>query len=342
MADEGLSTKRSDVFARCAPYARLVHDFVTTRHHVQHRRVINDHALLYFHGGRGYCHADGLDVAIRPGLILVIPPGAWHSFAGPDGGAAAYHMFNIHFDPVQRADSRRLRLHFDQQVPRRLDPGDSDILPGPQPRRVQAFELGDRAGYARVFQAALAHFPAEDRTGALHLRAAMIELLAWLHAAIDHGAGAGTGGGGGVKDAGQVGANAAALVRARALIRTRYAEPWRLESLAAQVGLGRTTLAVEFRRRFGLAPIAYLRRIRIEHAKVLLAAEGVAPKAVAARVGFASVHHFTRAFTAMVGVPPAGYMRGAGRGADRDRAGPSANEMAKGTNRRAKIPRESS
>ena len=245
-------------------------------------------------------------------------------------------MFNIHFDPAQRADSRRLRLHFDQQVPRRIDPGDSDILPGPQPRRVQAFELRDRAGYARVFQAALAHFPAEDRTGALHLRAALIELLAWLHAAIDSGAGADSG----MKNVGQVGANAAALARARALIRTRYAEPWRLISLAAQVGLGRTTLAVEFRRRFGVAPIAYLRRIRIEHAKVLLAAEGVAPKAVAARVGFASVHHFTRAFTSMVGVPPAGYMRGAGRGTDRDLAGPSVNEMAKGTNRRAKIPRE--
>ncbi len=284
-----------DAIERCAPYVRLVHDFVTQRDYVQAQRTINDHALLFFHSGEGSCTAGNDALAIRPGRLLLIPPGAPHRFAALPG--TRFHMFNIHFDPAMREDSRRFVLYFDQRTRRPLDAASLDVFPGGQPRRIQALDLGDAEGYAKVFHAVRAHFPAQDRTGLLRVRAAMLELLAWLHAAA---AGAGA----------PDDALSDALVRARDLIRERYHEPLRLDGIAARVNLGRTVLAVGFRRRFGIPPMAYLRGIRIEHAKVLLAAEGLATKAVAARVGFAGIHHFTRTFTRVVGIPPAAYRRG--------------------------------
>jgi AraC-like DNA-binding protein len=281
-----------DSLDRCAPYARLVHDFPTEEGYVQPPRVINDHALLFMRAGTGEFLAGEERIAIRPHRLFLIPPGAPHRFAAsPNTGL---HMLNIHFDPVMRPDSRSLYLYFGQTARRRVDEGAVEIFPGPAPRRIQTMDLGGSTDYARRFHAVREHFPAQDRVGSLRSRAAMLELLAWLHALGDSPAAPG----------------GDAPERARDLIRQRFAEPLSLAGIAAEVGVGRTTLAVEFKRRFGVAPMAYLRSLRIEHARVLLSAEGLPPKAAASRVGFSSVHHFTRTFARLVGLPPGAYRRG--------------------------------
>jgi AraC-like DNA-binding protein len=281
-----------DVIDRCAPYARLVHDFPTGEGYVQPPRVINDHGLLFMRAGTGEFFAGEERIAIQPHRLFLIPPGAPHRFTSSPG--TRLHMLNIHFDPVMRPDSRSLYLYFSQTLRRRADEGSLEIFPGPHPRRIQTMDLGGSADYAHRFHAVREHFPAQDRIGSLRARAAMLELLAWLHALGD--APTSTGGD--------------AIERARDLIRQRFAEPLSLAGIAAEVGVGRTTLAVEFKRRFGVSPMAYLRSIRIEHARVLLSAEGLPPKAAAGRVGFSSIHHFTRTFARLVGMPPGAYRRG--------------------------------
>ena len=56
-------------------------------------------------------------------------------------------------------------------------------------------------------------------------------------------------------------------------LHARYAEPWTLESLAREVGMSRTLLAVQFKELVGESPISYLTRWRIMRAANRLRSE---------------------------------------------------------------------
>ncbi len=79
-----------------------------------------------------------------------------------------------------------------------------------------------------------------------------------------------------------------------------------LQDLADLAGLSRFHLTRLFQRRFGLAPSTYLRLLRLERAKRLLAA-GDAPAGVAASFGFSDQAHLTRRFKAAYGMTPGRY-----------------------------------
>ena len=65
-----------------------------------------------------------------------------------------------------------------------------------------------------------------------------------------------------------------------------------------------------FTRRYGAAPATYLRWIRLERAKRMLAA-GEAPAQVAAATGFTDQAHLTRRFKGAYGVTPARFQKAA-------------------------------
>ncbi len=75
------------------------------------------------------------------------------------------------------------------------------------------------------------------------------------------------------------------------------------------------TLQRLFARYVGATPLHVLRRYRLQDAVAALdAGEGRDLAALAAALGFADHAHFTRAFTAVVGVPPSRYRRGPAAG----------------------------
>jgi AraC-like DNA-binding protein len=69
-----------------------------------------------------------------------------------------------------------------------------------------------------------------------------------------------------------------------------------VERLAALAGMSRATFTERFARRFGLTPIEFLRRRRLERAATLLATTDLPIKRVAAEVGYTSRSYFSRAF----------------------------------------------
>lgn len=79
-----------------------------------------------------------------------------------------------------------------------------------------------------------------------------------------------------------------------------------LQDLADLADLSRFHLTRLFQRRFGLAPSAYLRLLRLERAKRRLAA-GEPPADVAAALGFTDQAHLTRRFKAAYGMTPGRY-----------------------------------
>jgi AraC family transcriptional regulator len=99
------------------------------------------------------------------------------------------------------------------------------------------------------------------------------------------------------------------LIAARDFIEENVASPLSLATIAGEVGRHEIHLAREFRRHFG-APIgAYQRRLRIEHATVLLCDERRSLSEVALDCGFSSHSHFCREFKAQMGLTPSQYRR---------------------------------
>jgi AraC-like DNA-binding protein len=107
-------------------------------------------------------------------------------------------------------------------------------------------------------------------------------------------------------------APASTVRRARELLEARVAQPPSLAELARAVGVNRFLLLRQFRRLVGLTPHAFLLRLRVARAQVLLA-RGDAPIEVAYTLGFADQAHLTRVFKRIVGLPPGEYRHRARR-----------------------------
>jgi AraC-like DNA-binding protein len=100
--------------------------------------------------------------------------------------------------------------------------------------------------------------------------------------------------------------------KARRVIESEYSSPLALHDLAAAAGLSRSQLIAAFKSHVGYTPHDYLRRVRVEEAKRLLAgSKGVTETAF--EVGFGSLSGFEEAFARIVGTKPIEYRKKAHR-----------------------------
>jgi AraC-like DNA-binding protein len=97
------------------------------------------------------------------------------------------------------------------------------------------------------------------------------------------------------------------LLRAKDLADARYAEPLRVDDLAAAAGLSRAHFSREFRRAFGESPHAYLLTRRLERAAALLRSTDRSVADICLSVGLQSIGSFTTSFTRSFGVSPTAY-----------------------------------
>ncbi|HRJ48047.1 MAG TPA: helix-turn-helix transcriptional regulator, partial [Opitutaceae bacterium] len=72
-------------------------------------------------------------------------------------------------------------------------------------------------------------------------------------------------------------------------------------------GLSPSRLQAVFREVTGYPPLDYLRRLRVEAARRLLADARLAVKEIAARTGFRDTSHFSKVFRRIDGLSPAHY-----------------------------------
>lgn len=96
--------------------------------------------------------------------------------------------------------------------------------------------------------------------------------------------------------------------RALRMIRERVTETITLDELARHAGLDKYHLCRAFRREVGMPPHAYLTRLRIMHAKELLAS-GARPKDIAPQVGLYDQSQLNRHFRRIVGMTPGEFAR---------------------------------
>jgi AraC-like DNA-binding protein len=97
--------------------------------------------------------------------------------------------------------------------------------------------------------------------------------------------------------------------RALALMHSRPADAWTVDSLAGLVGLSRSALADRFTALLGVPPMQYLTRWRLQLAANHLRGSRGNVAAIAAEVGYESEAAFNRAFKREFGMPPAAWGR---------------------------------
>jgi AraC-like DNA-binding protein len=104
-----------------------------------------------------------------------------------------------------------------------------------------------------------------------------------------------------------------AVNRVKEYLKRCSAENVTLEELARIANLSPFHLARVFREEVGLPPHAYQTRLRLDHAKALLA-KGTTIREAALKAGFFDQSHFTNHFRKVFGYPPGAHLKGLGSG----------------------------
>jgi AraC-like DNA-binding protein len=90
-------------------------------------------------------------------------------------------------------------------------------------------------------------------------------------------------------------------------LHTHFAEPLDSGQIAKMTGLSVSQFERTFRKALGTSPRQYLLRIRLEHASRQLVESDATVAAIALECGFYDQSHFSKAFTAHMGVNPSQY-----------------------------------
>ena len=91
---------------------------------------------------------------------------------------------------------------------------------------------------------------------------------------------------------------------------SRYNDPTlTLPELASAAGLSIDHFGRLFKSRVGLAPMAYVRRLRLREAALMLRQTGHRIEEIAASVGYPDPLYFSRLFSREFGIGPRGYRK---------------------------------
>lgn len=96
----------------------------------------------------------------------------------------------------------------------------------------------------------------------------------------------------------------AAVERARRYLEAAADRRVALAEVARASGVHGATLCTQFRRSYGVPPMAFHRARRLREALRLLRDGGLPPREVSARLGFSNLQHFSAAFKRQFGRPP--------------------------------------
>lgn len=98
--------------------------------------------------------------------------------------------------------------------------------------------------------------------------------------------------------------HSARIARILKRVHADYARPFRVEDLTRKAGMGLAAFHHSFKLVTTCSPLQYLKRIRLDHAKRLMAHEGYNAGTAARAVGYESPSQFSREFKRVYGATP--------------------------------------
>lgn len=100
------------------------------------------------------------------------------------------------------------------------------------------------------------------------------------------------------------------IARAIEWLKVHYAQPLRVDDLAAQVQMSASTFHHHFRALTAMSPLQYQKWLRLNEARRLMLVEQMDASTAAAQVGYESASQFSREYKRQFGVPPRRDMEG--------------------------------
>jgi AraC-like DNA-binding protein len=94
------------------------------------------------------------------------------------------------------------------------------------------------------------------------------------------------------------------IARAIELLKARYAEPLRVDDLAAAAHMSASSLHQRFREATATTPLQFQKSLRLQEARRLMLADGIEAAAAGHRVGYESPSQFSREYRRLFGAPP--------------------------------------
>jgi AraC-like DNA-binding protein len=257
-----------------------------------HSHADSYHVLVYT-AGEAEALLEGRVQPVRPGTLVLSAPGDVHDFRAISPGVTSYAQ--VTFALVDARD-RPLALPFNELL---------GVWAGVDlPERGVVLQLGERPREELVALLARAFEAAEGRGATSHLevRREVGAIFAFLLREVYLPPATGTG----------EGAAAEGLAAARAHVEAHYREKITVATLARLAYLSPGYFLRAFKRKYGISPIAYQLRLRVEAAQGMLRLGSLSCKQIAARLGYGDVYHFSKSFRKAVGCSPTDYSRRAG------------------------------
>lgn len=246
-------------------------------------RIILDHEFVLILGGEGTLTLRDGGVPFSAHHLLFIPPFVPHGFVS----VGICEHVAVHFDFC--AAQPRLDSHPERRRPYEIRFPDGLEIPSRLP-------LSPSDGIEDGFLEVVRTFSDETPAGRLAAHGRLTTLIATLlrarqqrHAVSE-------------EPGSLVGRTK--LERSLVLMRTRFTEPLTSADLAKASGLSHSRFSHLFKELTGYSPKDYLRRLRIDAARKLLADIDLSIKEVAARTGFDDQYHFSRVFRQIDGLSP--------------------------------------
>lgn len=248
-------------------------------------RIIFDHELVLIVRGRGEWVLDGVRRPYAMHDLLFIPPFAPHAFFAEED-APSEHVA-VHFDFA--ADVPPAAQGLERRRPYRVL-FTHGLRIATQRRLFSGHRLARALNDVIVAQASAQVLGPAMAT--VHLAGVLLALLAEP----------------GQARPGETAGRDQARVQAVARFMTEnLARRIDHPALERASGLSPSRLQALFREVTGYPPLDYLRRLRVEEARQLLADSRLAVKEVAARTGFRDTSHFSKVFRRVDGLAPAHY-----------------------------------
>lgn len=161
---------------------------------------------------------------------------------------------------------------------------------------LEAIPVSDPGRLCYAYQSVATQFRMKRMTSRIRLKAA---LLNWLAALLDEAYGRQSDGGGPLP---------LPVERALDFVHRRFGDPGlSLDGIAQASGLSRHHFGRVFLGTMNTSPVAYLRQVRLEHARNLLKDTSLRVSEVAREAGFSDPLHFSRVFRRFAGESPRKY-----------------------------------
>lgn len=279
-----------------SPYIRVALDSRLASGWVVRERDLFDYELLYVKEGEIRVTADGTVYNGKPGDLFLFRPGQRHSIASV--GKTPVRQPHIHFDLIYAPDSPDVKVSFkraeEMSAQEKLWFRD-DLISG-QLFDIPVFiRLRNPSVAENMLMDLIRDFSLNLPYAQLNAKGAFIQLWVYLLRELEWARNT------------HIRAHWERLTKVKLYLDHHLDENITLGALAEMAELSPYYFLRTFTKAFGVSPLKYHQAARIAKAREWIQFTSLPLTEIAERVGFQSIHAFSRAFKQKEGVPPSFY-----------------------------------